>query len=71
MSNVSALIDVYRMTEVTKEVRVNMIIQLGKAINDEAGSNLTEPLVYELVEQLDPKNAILSSDHYKRIAGKL
>lgn len=58
------LIDVFRMTEVSKEVRCRIIIQLGSAINSQFGSNVTEALVYELVKQLDPKHELLSNEHY-------
>lgn len=60
------LIEVFRMNEVSIEARCRIIIQLGHAINAEFGMNLTEPLVYELVKQLDPKNKDVETEHYKR-----
>lgn len=61
------LIDVFRMTEINPKTRAKIIIQLGSAINFKYASNITEPLVYELVLVLDPENPILQSDHYKPI----
>ena len=61
-----ALIEVFRMVEVTPKTRVRIIIQLGKAINMEHGMNVTEPLVYELVKQLEPENEEIKSEYYTR-----
>lgn len=61
-----ALIEVFRMVEVTPQTRVRIIIQLGKAINMEHGMNVTEPLVYELVKQLDPDNEEIKNEYYTR-----
>ncbi len=65
MSNMAALIDVFRMEEVEKKTRATLLIKLGNAINMELGGNYTEPLVYELVKILDPTNEILENIHYK------
>lgn len=64
MTNVSALIDVFRMTELNPKTRSKIIIKLGQAINDSFCMNLTELIVYELVSILDPENDILKSEHY-------
>lgn len=48
------LIDVFRMNEISVETRCKIIVQLGRAINNQHCMNITEPLVYELVKQLDP-----------------
>ena len=61
-----SLIEVFRMSEITPKTRVKIIIQLGQAINAKYGMNITEPLVYELVKQLDPDNQEVENDHYKR-----
>lgn len=61
-----SLIEVFRMVEVTPQTRVRIIIQLGKAINMEHGMNVTEPLVYELVKQLDPDNEEIKKEYYTR-----
>ena len=66
MSNMSALIDVFRMNEISSQVRVKIISQLGQAINNELGGNYTERLVVELVKQLDPESDLLKTEHYKR-----
>ena len=50
------LIDVFRMNEVSVATRCKIIIQLGELINFKYCSNVTEPLVYELVKALDPDN---------------
>lgn len=47
-----SLIQVFRMTEVSIEVRASIIKKLGKAINDQLGMNITEELVAELVSNL-------------------
>lgn len=60
----NALIEVFRMIEISAQVRANIIVKLGNAINDEYAMNITEPLVYELVKQLDPSHEILSNPHY-------
>lgn len=63
-----AIIDVFRMEEVSKETRAKIIIKLGRAINDEYAMNITEGLVFELVSILDPDNEILTDEHYlKRV----
>ena len=58
------LIEVFRMNELTNQTRINLIIRIGKAINDQNGANLTEPVVYELVKILDPTHKILEDEHY-------
>lgn len=62
-----AIIDIFRMDEVTPKTRAKIIIRLGVAINETYASNITEPLVFELVSLLDPKNEILQEpDFIKR-----
>lgn len=65
-----SLIDVFRMEEVSKEVRAQLIIDLGFAINHQYGANLTEPLVYELVKILEPEHKIISASHYLQYVTK-
>lgn len=65
-TNMKELIEVFRMNEVSIGVRCRIIIQLGIAINAEHGMNITEPLVYELVKQLDPENKDVETEHYTR-----
>ncbi len=69
MSDISALIDVYRMDEISKNARAKIIIKLGTAINDSFSSNVTEPIVFELVTLLEPTNSILTEEHYLKYAG--
>jgi hypothetical protein len=64
------LIDVFRMGEVSKDVRCRLIIQLGIAINMQYGSNITEPVVYELVKILDPNNKEVETEHYLQFINK-
>lgn len=59
------LIEVFRMTEVSVTTRCRIIIQLGELINFKYCSNVTEPLVYELVKALDPDNKDVENEHYK------
>ena len=63
------LIEVFRMTEIDQKIRAKIIIKLGLVINHQMAMNITEPIVYELVKLLDPKNEILDNEHYKRMAG--
>ena len=60
-----SLIEVFRMDEISKKQRANVIIQLGHAINAQYAMNLTEGLVYELVSILDPDNEIMKDEFYK------
>jgi len=55
------------MEEIKPETRARIIIKLGKAINYELASNVTEALVYEFVKILDPKNKILTNKHYLKV----
>lgn len=63
------LIDIFRMTEISAEVRARLIIKYGECFNRRHAMNLTEPLVYELVSILEPENAILKGDRFKSLAG--
>lgn len=66
MSNISSLIEVFRMTEISVEVRERLIRKLGFAINNEMAMNATEELVVELVLALNPDSKIKEEEHYKR-----
>ena len=59
-----SLIEVFRMTEVSNKVRANIIVKLGRAINDQYAMNITEPLVAELVSQLDAEHEIFKQEMY-------
>ncbi len=61
------LIEVFRMTELPVETRINIIIKLGNAVNHEYSMNLTEPIVLELVKALDSNHSITKNEHYLRI----
>lgn len=61
------IIQVFRMTEINAKTRASIIIKLGRAINDQMGMNITEPIVYELVKLLDEQNDILSDEHYVKM----
>lgn len=56
MSGVSALIDIYKMTEVSVEARIRLLHVVGEIVNWELGTNATEPLVKELVDLLNSDN---------------
>jgi len=60
------LIDIFRMNELSKETRINIIVALGRAIDDRYDNNITGRLVYELVKILDPNHNILSDKYYLR-----
>ena len=59
-----ALIDVFRMTEISEKARANVIVKLGQCINMEYAANITEPLVAELVYQLDSEHEIFTDERY-------
>lgn len=61
-----SLIQVFRMDEVSPKTRAAIIIKLGHAINAQFAMNITEPLVVELVGQLDPDNEEIKKEHYKK-----
>lgn len=58
------LIEVFKMTEISKQKRASLIIKLGIAINCEYQSSITEAVVFELVSILDPENEILTQERY-------
>lgn len=62
-----SIIQVFRMTELSVETRIKIIKRLGQAINYQFASNVTEPLVYELVLSLNPNDPIKDDEHYKRM----
>lgn len=53
----NALIEVFRMTELSIETRIAVIEKLGRAINDQFAMNITEPIVEELVKALRSQSA--------------
>lgn len=66
-----SLIEVFRMTEVSIKVRCELLIKLGRAINDQYGGNYTEPLVLELIRTLDPNHTICNDPFYLLQAGEI
>ena len=64
------LIDVFRMDEIPSKKRAKIIIELGRCINNQYGASLTEPIVYEFVSILDPKNDIFKNEHFVKTATK-
>lgn len=60
------LIEIFRMEELKPETRINIIIKLGDAINEEYAMNITEPIVYELVKVLNPSHEILNKERYTK-----
>lgn len=65
MSNISSLVEVFKMNEIPIDKRINLIIKLGQAINYEFATNISEPIVYELVSILNPNHEILNYPHYR------
>lgn len=47
------IIDVFRMNEISKDIRVKIITKLGRAINDKYCMDITGELVDELVAILE------------------
>ena len=60
-----SIIQIFRMSELSVETRIKIIKKLGIAINNQLGSNITEPLVVELVLALDPESSIMDDGHYR------
>jgi hypothetical protein len=64
------LIEIFKMNELSVQVRINLLIKLGRAINYEYGTNFTEPVVLELVRILDPNHPVCSDKHYLSYSGE-
>jgi len=65
------LIDVFKMEEISKDARIDVLIALGIAINYEYSANVTEQVIYELVKILNPNHKILKDDSFLYRAKKL
>tara|TARA_Y100000310_G_C20168686_1_gene572591 strand:+ start:124 stop:339 length:216 start_codon:yes stop_codon:yes gene_type:complete len=66
MKRMEDIIQIFRMEELTKDVRIRIMVKLGDAINYKYASNVTEPLVVELILLLDPENEILKQTRYSK-----
>lgn len=64
------MISIFSMNGIDNKVKAKIIIELGKIINYKYGVNITEPLVCELVEILDPLNEIFKDDTFISLANK-
>ena len=64
MNNLSILFEIYKYNEISVISRINLLKSFGKAINDTLGMNVTEPIIYELVKNLDANNKLLNDSHY-------
>lgn len=60
------LIQIFRMNEISIQSRIKIIKKLGQCINHQYASNITEPLVYELILALNPEDSIQYDSHYKQ-----
>ncbi len=67
----NALIEVFRMSEISEKTRASIIIKLGMFINNQYSMNITEPLVFELVNLLDKDNPILKDEHYLKMSTRV
>jgi hypothetical protein len=47
------LIAIYKMDEIKVETRIKLLIKIGELINFKYASNVTEPLIIELIMLLD------------------
>jgi len=63
------LIEIFRMTEISPSIRANLLFKMGELINYQFASNVTEPVIFELVSILDPKHPMLSDERFRRLAG--
>lgn len=61
-----SLIEVFRMEEISNKAKANIIVKLGNAINAQYGMNITEPLVAELVYQIDSEHEIFKNKMYSK-----
>ena len=59
-----SIIEVFRMSEISPKVRCDILAKLGDSINMQYGMNITEPLVLELIRQLDPTHEVCNNPHY-------
>jgi hypothetical protein len=50
------LIAVFKMEEVSIDIRIRILQKLGRAINHEHGANVTDELVDELISILEKRN---------------
>lgn len=60
------MFDVYKMEDISPKTRARIIIKLGEAINYDYASNISEPIVCELVFLLDRSNEIFEKEHYQK-----
>lgn len=49
-----AIIDVFQMENISDDTKINILVKLGKAINHEHAMNITEELVCELINEINP-----------------
>jgi len=66
-----ALIDVFRMSELSVETRVRVIEKIGVAINHEFGANITEDVVKELTEHLKSSAQGIAKSSVQQTEGRL
>jgi hypothetical protein len=59
----NALIEVYRMDEVSVKTRIRLLKKLSTAINFQYGANVTEELVIELILLLDKNYSFQNDEH--------
>ncbi len=55
MSNISSLIDVFKMDELKEETRIKILNKLVDPINYEFGGNIVDDIVDELVGVLEQR----------------
>lgn len=48
------LITIYKMDDIKIDTRINLLIKVGDLINYKYASNVTEPVVIELIKLLNP-----------------
>lgn len=67
---VSDLIEIYRMTEISVATRCKLLIKAGQLINNQYASNITEPLLFELLMLLDSNHPMLQDKTFLQLAGE-
>jgi hypothetical protein len=62
------LVEIYRMTELSVEVRCRLIVKVGQLVNYQYGANVTEPIVHELLALLDSSHPLLKEEVFCKLA---
>ena len=59
------LMNIFRMTEISVSARIRLLKKVGHLVNYQYSSNVTEPIIIELIMILDPNYDFSKDDHLK------